>query len=90
MKISATRWVKWGAFVVELYVLFVLYTCVFMVPFPYNEKLGIIGGAMAVSGAFAVLSSSMWKDSEHDPRPSLWKIPTKPPFGLWAFATFRL
>ena len=57
-----------------------------MVPGPYNERLGVIAGAMVVSGVFAVLSSFFWEDT-HGERGRLFRrILAKPPFGLWVLA----
>jgi hypothetical protein len=86
MRKSTRGFLRWGALVLEVYSLFVLYSGAFMVPFPYNERLGLIGGAAAVSLSFGVLSSFLWEGSHKSPRPAFRQIALEPPLVLWAIA----
>jgi cobalamin synthase len=83
MRNSTRGVVRWGSFGLEAYCLFVLYNVAFMVPFPFNQRLGFIAGAAAVSLAFAWFSSVYWENSAAGPRQTIGRAATKPPIVLW-------
>jgi hypothetical protein len=86
MKDSTRGLVRWGALALEAYSLFVLYNGTFMVPGPYNERLGLIAGVAVISLAFAWLCSSYWENSTAGSRRMTMRIVSKPPFILWFLA----
>ena len=85
MKNSTRRFIKWGALILELYALFVIYNLL-MLPFPFNVRLAPMGIAAVVAGAFAYLSGSQCKKSAKAPRLSFRQIVSTPPVLIWALA----
>jgi hypothetical protein len=81
-----SRFSSLGCINFRAFSLLVVYNGAFMVPFPYNEKFGVIAGSAAVSLFFAWLSSTYWEDATGGHRQTVWEVALKPPIILWAIA----
>lgn len=87
MRKSMTGFLRWGALLLQCFVLFILYGDAFMFPGPFNAgAIGLMAVLAAVSLMLAVVSSAFWDRPYLQPPPPIWQIAFKPPMVLWALA----